>query len=402
MTEIKKLVRITTVPLSIDTLLKGQLGFMNSFYDVTAVSSDHDYLARCAKTEKVKFRHIEMTRKITPAKDLIALVKLFYFFKNEKPHIVHSHTPKAGLLAMIAAKCAGVPIRLHTVGGMPLMETSGLKRKVLQLVEKLTYYCANKIFPNSKGLYDFILDSDLATPEKLKFMANGSTNGINTAHFSPDSVSQEVQKSLKSKLEIADDDFVIVFVGRMVGDKGINELALAFRNVTTTNKKLKLLFVGMQESVDPLSKVTQKEIKENENIIAVGFQSDIRPYLAISNALILPTYREGFPNVVLQAGAMGLPVIVTDINGCNEIVTNGKNGIIIPVKNVLEIELAILEMVNDKAYYNALKVNARPMITSRYEQHIMWNAILQEYQSHEKEVMIKKADKKFKLIYSRA
>ena len=381
----QKLVRITTIPLSIDKLLKGQLGFMNDFYEVTAISSENEYLQRCAKSENVNFYHLEMTRKITPLKDFVALIKLYLFLKKESPKIVHSHTPKAGLLTMLAAKMAGVPIRLHTVGGMPLMESRGLKRKVLEKVEKLTYACATAVYPNSEGLYNFIIDNKFASSNKLKVIANGSTNGINTSFFSVDKIDNAKILSLKSELNIKETDFVFVFVGRIVADKGINELVVAFKKIVSTNPNLKLLLVGAEEhDIDPLNAETKNTINAHKNIISVGFQDDVRAYLSISNVLVLPTYREGFPNVVMQAGAMGLPSIVTDINGCNEIIKDGKNGIIIPVKNVVAIEEALLKLKNDKQYFTVLKENAREMITSRFEQHLVWNAILEEYKHQEK------------------
>ena len=376
----KKLVRITTIPLSIDKLLEGQLSYMNTFYDITAVSSEIEYLKRCAIAENVKFHHLEMTRKITPLKDLIALIKLFIYLKNEKPEMVHSHTPKAGMLAMIAAKLAGVPLRLHTVGGMPLMESKGVKRKILKGVEKLTYACSTTVYPNSNGLYNFILENKLTSQKKLKVIANGSTNGINTNYFSVNQISEEFKQSLKDDLKIHESNFIFVFVGRIVGDKGINELIQAFKKIIYNDLNIKLLLVGEEENaIDPLNKETQQELSKNTNIIKVGWQKDIRPYLAISDVLILPTYREGFPNVVMQAGAMGLPSIVTDINGCNEIIENGKNGIIIPVKNVIAIEEAVFKIKDDKIFFNNLKKNAREMITSRYEQQLVWSAILAEY-----------------------
>jgi glycosyltransferase involved in cell wall biosynthesis len=329
-----------------------------------------------------------MSRKITPIQDLIAVVQLYVFLKKERPLIVHSHTPKAGILAMLASKCAGVPIRLHTVAGLPLMEAKGLKRKVLVQVEKLTYFCATMVYPNSKGLYDFIVINNFTSKKKLKVIGKGSSNGINTIYFSPERISPLQKQSLQLKLGIAPKDFVFVFVGRLVGDKGINEVVIAFRNIAQENPNVKLLLVGMQEQdLDPLETWTQEEIARNTNILFVGYQDDIRPYLGISNALIFASYREGFPNVVLQAGAMGLPSIVTDINGCNEIIKNGKNGIIIPVKNSDAIEKALSKMSNDTDFFNVLQSNARQMILDRYEQKQNWTAILKEYRKVEKRVV---------------
>lgn len=380
----KKLIRITTVPISLDKLIDGQMSFMNNHYEVTAVSSELKYLEKCACNEKVKYHHLEMSRKITPVKDTIALIKLIRFLIKEKPLIIHSHTPKAGIIAMLAAKVTNVPIRLHTVGGLPLMEAKGLKRKVLEAVEKLTYSCATKVYPNSKGLYDFILSNNFTYRNKLKFIGNGSTNGINTSHFSPDSVLENDQEKLKIELGILNDDFVYVFAGRLVGDKGINELIVAFKKIAQYNFKVKLLLVGSQESdLDPLKNSTLEEIKRNKKIISVGFQQDVRPYFSISNVLVFPSYREGFPNVVMQAGAMGLPTIATNINGCNEIIVDGLNGILIPYKNSSALEFAMSKIVNEKDYFLNLKSNSRQMITSRFEQNIIWESILKEYKSLE-------------------
>ncbi|WP_185963930.1 glycosyltransferase family 4 protein [Flavobacterium restrictum] len=380
----KKLIRITTIPLSLDKLLSGQLHFMNAFYDVIAVSSDNAYLQKIGNKEKTRTFSLAMSRKITPFLDLVAVVQLFLFLKKEKPLVVHSHTPKAGIVAMLAAKLARVPIRLHTVAGLPLMETNGPKRKLLEAVEKVTYSCATRIYPNSRGLFDFLVTNEFIAENKMKVIGNGSSNGIDTAYFSPDKISETQQKYLRISLGIQNDDFVFVFVGRLVGDKGINELVLAFKNANQHNKRLKLLLVGTPEmDLDPLQAVTQLEIAHHKNIISVGFQEDIRPYLAISDALVFPSYREGFPNVVLQAGAMGLPAIVTNINGCNEIIKDGQNGIIIPVKNSDAIEKVFFKLMKDKQLFKFLQSNARPMITSRFEQKEIWKLLRAEYQELE-------------------
>lgn len=379
-----KLIRITTVPISLKTLLKGQHRFMSeNGFEVIGVSSNGEQLYEVEKEEGVRVEALEMTRTISPIKDLIALWSFYKLCKKEKPLMVHSHTPKAGIVGMLGAKLAGVPIRLHTVAGLPLMEATGTKRKILDFVEKLTYASATKVYPNSKGLYDFILENNYTSTDKLKVIGNGSSNGIDTSFFSPDGITEVAKNTLRSKLNLAASDFVFVFVGRLVGDKGINELVTAFSKLLVSSSGVenpKLLLVGPFETeLDPLLPETLKIIETNANIISVGFQKDVRPYFAISDCLTFPSYREGFPNVVMQAGAMGLPSIVSDINGCNEIVVEGENGTIIPVKNVEAIQKAMQKMMEDKEYYSKLKENARPMIQSRYEQSVVWNALLEEY-----------------------
>ena len=382
----KKLIRITTVPISFKVLLKGQLRFMASNgFDVKGVSSEGEELKEVRENEGIVMEAINMSRKITPFQDLKSLWEMWNFLRKEKPQIVHTHTPKAGIIGMLAARLAGVPHRLHTVAGLPLMEATGIKRKILNFVEKLTYSSATRVYPNSKGLYDFILQNNFTQSNKLKIIANGSSNGINTTFFSPEQVTETERVTLREKLNIQPDDFVFVFVGRIVSDKGINELIKAFSELQTAENNeligIKLLLVGGLESdLDPLNSETLAEINQNKDIISVGFQQDVRPFFAISDALAFPSYREGFPNVVMQAGAMGLPSIVSDINGCNEIIVEGENGLIIPPKNVEKLKEKMLTLARDKNLYIKLKENSRRMIENRYEQSVVWNALLEEYE----------------------
>ena len=382
----KKLIRITTVPLSLKVLLKGQLRFMASNgFDVKGVSSEGKELREVHENEGIAVEAITMSRKITPFQDLKSLWEMWNFLRKEKPQIVHTHTPKAGIIGMLAARLAGVPHRLHTVAGLPLMEATGTKRKILNFVEKLTYSSATRVYPNSKGLYDFILQNNFTQSNKLKIIANGSSNGIDTAFFSPDQVTEIERVTLREKLNIQPDDFVFVFVGRIVSDKGINELIKAFSELQAAENNepagIKLLLVGgLENDLDPLNPETLAEINQNKDIISVGFQQDVRSFFAIADALVFPSYREGFPNVVMQAGAMGLPSIVSDINGCNEIIVEGENGLIIPPKNVEKLKEKMLTLAKDKNLYTKLKGNSRRMIENRYEQSVVWNALLEEYE----------------------
>ena len=382
----KKLIRITTVPISFKVLLKGQLRFMASNgFDVKGVSSEGEELREVHENEGIVMEAINMSRKITPFQDLKSLWEMWNFLRKEKPQIVHTHTPKAGIIGMLAARLAGVPHRLHTVAGLPLMEATGTKRKILNFVEKLTYSSATRVYPNSKGLYDFILQNNFTQSNKLKIIANGSSNGIDTTFFSPDQVTELERVTLREKLNIQPDDFVFVFVGRIVSDKGINELIKAFSQLQAVENNepagIKLLLVGgLENDLDPLNPETLAEINQNKDIISVGFQQDVRSFFAIADALIFPSYREGFPNVVMQAGAMGLPSIVSDINGCNEIIIEGENGLIIPSKNVEKLKEKMLTLAKDKNLYTKLKGNSRRMIENRYEQSVVWNALLEEYE----------------------
>jgi glycosyltransferase involved in cell wall biosynthesis len=378
--ERKGLIRITTIPLSLEKLLEGQLAFMKTHFEVVAVSAEPDRLESYAKKEGVRFFFLELTRKISPIKDIVAVFKLYRFLKKEKPAIVHTHTPKAGIVGMMAAWLAGVPNRLHTVAGLPLMEASGFKRKVLSFVEKLTYYFATKVYPNSKGLYDFILSENFTAPSKLSIIGNGSSNGIDTKYFDPVSYSENDKISLRDKLKIPQGHFLYIFVGRLVKDKGINELIAAFSKLSILNNKVSLLLVGpFENDLDPLLPSTLKTIESHSRIYSAGYQNDVRPFFAIADALVFPSYREGFPNVVMQAGAMGLPSIVTDINGCNEIIQQGINGLIIPPKNEEALLESMQKLATNQKLYNELKSSSRQVIVENYNRKEVWEALLKEY-----------------------
>jgi glycosyltransferase involved in cell wall biosynthesis len=383
---LKKLIRITTIPLSLDKLLGKQLTYMNQFYEVTAIAADETELKRVAEKYGVKHHHVEMTRTISPIKDGIAVWKLYRFLVNEKPEIVHSHTPKAGIVGMMAAYFAGVPNRFHTVAGLPLLEATGFKRVVLNWVEKLTYRFATKVYPNSFEMEKIIIKEEFCSAEKLHVIGNGSSNGIDVANFNRDEVSVSDRQILKKQLGIQENDFVFIFVGRLVKDKGINELITAFKNLNLSlrnsalKQPLKLLLVGpLEQELNPLLPETLATIQSHSQIITVGFQKDVRLYFSISDCLVFPSYREGFPNAVLQAGAMSLPSIVTNINGCNEIINEGENGLIIPVKNEKDLEVAMIKITENSEVYEKMKVQSRPKVVERYSQQNVWNDLLKEY-----------------------
>lgn len=374
-----KIIRTSTIPLSLNVLLKGQLKFLSIYFNVVGISSKGEDLNEVQKREGIRTISVGMQRGISPFKDLVSLFNLYVQLKKEKPIIVHSITPKAGLLTMLAGKLAGVPIRMHTFTGLIFPTRIGVMQKLLIKMDQLLCLSATNIYPEGNGVKNDLIDYKI-TAKPLKVLANGNVNGIDLDYFSKLNISLDQQNELKKELNISEKDFVFVFVGRLVGDKGINELVDAFSKLNIKNAKL--LLVGLLETdLDPLEEITLKEIKLNKNIISVGFQKDVRPYFAISNALVFPSYREGFPNVVLQAGAMDLPSVVSNINGCNEIIVEGENGTIIPVKNSDAVLQAMQHLIEDNEYYIKLKGNARPMIKSRYEQVVVWNALLDEYNS---------------------
>ncbi|TPE39997.1 glycosyltransferase family 4 protein [Pontibacter mangrovi] len=379
-----KLFRITTVPLSLQKLITGQLPYMRAKgFEPLMISADGPEAKAVVAEQESELMLVPMTRKVTPLQDLKSLWVFYKLCKKHKPEIIHSHTPKAGIVGMLGGMLAGVPIRLHTVAGLPLMESSGVTRLILNAVEKLTYACATKVYPNSTVLKDFILQSGFCGPEKVHVIGNGSSNGINTEFFKQEALDPEQLQNLWRELSITQEDFVFVFIGRLVKDKGVQELVAAFKAVQLSHPHAKLILVGpLEQELDPLPPETLQEIEQNPAILSVGFQNDVRPYLAVSHALAFPSYREGFPNVPMQAGCFELPSIVTDINGCNEIVVEGENGLIIPPKHTQKLQEAMERLLTDRPLYEHLTSNARRMIVERYDQQHFWELLYQEYLDH--------------------
>lgn len=375
-----KLVRITTVPVSLNILLRHQLRFMKDSFEVIAVSSPGPALEEVGKREGVRIKAIPMTRSITPLHDLLALWQLYRLFRKEKPDIVHTHTPKAGLLGMMAARAAGVKVRIHTVAGLPLLEEQGPKRKLLEWLERLTGWCATAIYPNSRRLAALMEEKKYCPAAKIRLLGNGSSNGIDTTFFRSTPQLQQQAEQLRMEREWLPHHFVFVFVGRMVKDKGIDELVEAFTIIHNRYINVKLLLVGpFEDALDPLTTHTKFIVNHHEAISHVDFQEDVRPWLLMGQALVFPSYREGFPNVPMQAGCLHLPSIVTDINGCNEIIEEEKNGLIIPAKNSKALHNAMERLLTDQPLYQRLRANARNCIADRFDQQQFWNLQLQEY-----------------------
>ncbi len=383
MKERPKLIRITTVPSSLKGLIEGQHRFMSeNGFEVVGVSSSGKELNDVTKNEGIRTVAVEMERHISLWKDLQSLVRLIRLFHEEKPDIVHSHTPKAGLLGMMAAWINRVPHRLHTVAGMPLTVATGMKRKVLDIAEKATYAFATKVYPNSFGLYDIILNNKYTHTHKLKVIGNGSSNGVDTLRFDPARISENTIKALRTELGIEENDFTFLFVGRVVGDKGVNELVAAFNEISKQYTNTHLIVVGNEEQeLDPLLTETLDIIKNNPHIHAVGYRTNAEDYFAIANLFVFPSYREGFPNVVMQAAAMQVNAIVSDINGCNEIITDGMNGWVIPARNIdmLFERMEWCLMHRDKSYKMGLK--SRKLMIEKYERSFVQGELLKEYKS---------------------
>lgn len=372
-TALPKIIRISTVPSSLNTFLRGFLRRLSATYDVLAVSSPGPELTEIREREGVRCASVPMERHIAPLKDLVSLFRLISLFRRERPTIVHSLTPKAGLLSMIAARLTGVPVRIHTFTGLVFPTSHGIKRRLLMFTDSLTCAAANYINPEGRGVARDLTHFGI-TRKPLHIIANGNVRGIDLDYYCRDSVADRT-RSLRR-----DDLFTFCFVGRIVGDKGINELACAFSRLSRENHSVRLWLIGQfEEHLDPVSPETRQILHDNNQISCLGRQSDVRPYLAAADALVFPSYREGFPNVVLEAGAMGIPAIATDINGCNEIILESQNGELIPPRDAEALYLKMKQWSGDPAHVQAMARNARRLVAERYEQQQIWSALLSEY-----------------------
>lgn len=381
-----KLMRVTTVAGSLDGMLTGQLRFLSSRFEVVGVASGEETLKKISAREGIRTVNVPMRREIAPAQDLRSLFALTRLFRRERPFIVHANTPKASLLAMCAARLARVPHRIYTVTGLRFETSRGAFRLLLKTMERLACFFATKVIPEGDGVKATLLRERI-TRKPMEKILNGNINGIDLDHFRR---TPEIEaRAAEIRREIGASDagtFVFAFAGRIVRDKGVNELVRAFaklrRELAGTSADARLLLLGnFEDALDPIAEDVRAEIfRENSGISAPGYQQDLRAYYVAADAFVLPSRREGFPNVVLQAGAMGVPAIVSDISGCNEIIRNGENGVIVPKDDEAALFSAMKRFVETRStLVPALAARTRELVASRFEQRAVWRATLEMY-----------------------
>lgn len=375
----KKLLRITTISHSLDLLLKGQLKYVGEHgFEVLIACTNDQRISQIEEREKVQYFELALTRTLNPLKDIVSLMNAIKLIKKLKPDIVHTHSPKAGIVGMLASKLCGVPLKLHTVAGLPLTETTGFKRWLLIQVEKLTYLSADFVLPNSNEQQKFILEHIYSNP-KVQVLGKGGSNGIDLEYFNPNLFNEELKSEFKDKLQLGENDIVFCFVGRLANYKGVNELVHAFAQLNEKYQNTKLLLVGPLEELNPLDESTLQILNTNKSIKSVGHQNDIRPFLSISDIFVFPSYREGFPQSLMQASAMNVACIASDINGCNEIIEHKISGILIKPKSTEEILQACELLYKDKNLRSYLSKAGRKNMIENFEQKKFWNKIIEFY-----------------------
>lgn len=374
----KKIIRASTVPQSLDVFCKGMLKELSEKYEVIALSSPGEPLDRVREREGVRTISVPMERHISLMKDLKALLAMIKTLRKERPYMIHSMTPKAGLLCMAAGKLTGVPVRIHTFTGLVWPTSTGLKRKILMLTDKLTCACATNIIPEGEGVKNDLIAGRI-TKKPLKVLGYGNVMGVDMAHFSR---RLELLKLVEEKNLRDASKFTFLFVGRIVQDKGINELVSAFDRLKKEYENIRLILVGpYEDGLDPIAEISREIIANNPAIEAVGkkMEDDLLAYYCVADCFVMPSYREGFPNTVLEAGAMGLPSIVTDINGSREIIVQGENGVIVPSKDADALFHAMKAMIDDSEDRQRMAANSRRMVAERFEQSFVRKCLYDYY-----------------------
>lgn len=375
----KKKLFITTTAARTFSFFKGQTKLWNETFDVCAISSEKEKLIDFAQTEGIRYRYMPMHREISLFSDVCCLLRFIWLFIKERPYVVHGNTPKASMLSMVAAWLTRRPVRIYMCHGLRYQTTTGNLRRILMFMEKVSCFCATQVICVSEGVRKHLVADGLCKDGKGKVVGYGTAGGIDVDYFTRNAIIGVPDK--RAELGISKDAFVFSFVGRIVKDKGINELVAAF-DMLSQNHDVSLILVGLQEDdLDPIKKETEERIRDNRYIHAVGRQNDVRPYLAASDAFVLPSYREGVGMVLLEANAMDVPCIASDIIGCNDVVTVGVNGELVQPKNVESLYQKMKDWVEHRERVAELAKGCRNYVLSRYSSEDVKMAYYHELKS---------------------
>lgn len=372
----KKFFITTTIPTTLN-FFKGNLKYLSQWFELCAISSKPEELQQIGEREGVRTHCIPMERPIALFKDFICLFKFIFFFLKERPYVVHGNTPKASMLSMVAAWITRRPVRIYMCHGLRYQGTQGKMRKLLMWMEKLTCACATEVICVSNGVRDTFAADGICPLKKSVVLGAGSATGIDLEFFNPKLVESNV---MRTELRLSKDDFVFIFVGRIVGDKGINEMVAAFNRLSEEYPHTHLVLIGNEElEQNPITEDSRNIIKSNKRIHAIGQHSDVRPYLNDADAFVFPSYREGFGMVLIEANAMGTPAISSNIIGCNEIIIEGENGTLIPSMNEESLYKTMEEWLLHTDDVRKMSCMCRKSIVERFDRTKVWKLYRDEY-----------------------
>lgn len=365
-----KLLRVVTVDMSLRWMLAGQLMYLNeNGLEVVGVAANTGLMDQVRKTEGIRCIDLPMRREIAPVQDLQSLWGMIKLFRRERPEIVHANTPKGSLLAMMAAWFCRVPVRVYTVTGLRFETATGMLRTILKTMERVTCRCATAVVPEGDDVKSMLIREGICK-RPLDKIHNGNINGLDLEHYS------------LVAMPAADVPITFVFIGRVTHDKGIDELVEVFDEICQERHagNIRLLLVGpLEQELDPISPKTLEIIKRNANIESVGFQHDIRPWVEQSHVVVLPSHREGFSSVPMQAGAMGRPCIMTRVNGAAEVIEDGQSGVLIDIRDKSALKAAMLRLAEDANLRVSMGHRGRKLMEERFDRRDLWEAIRQFY-----------------------
>jgi glycosyltransferase involved in cell wall biosynthesis len=381
-----KLILVTTVGLTLRSFFQGQITHLkNKGFEVIAVSTGGHDLEEFARKEQLPVHAITMTRGISPFADLMAAVRLWMLFLKIKPVIVHGHTPKAGVLSMVAATFAKVPVKFYTLHGIMAEIRKGFARSLLKLMEWTACALADRVLAVSHSVLDGVVFQRLCSQQKIKVLEHGSCNGIDAvSRFNPNNLDQNKRQELRSHFCLDENTIVIGFVGRLVKDKGVVELASAWKRIRNAYSHSRLLTIGPAEPHNPVPNGILQELANDDRVTMLDFvaNDDMPNYYGIMDIVVLPSYREGFPYVVLEASALGLPVVATQVTGCKDAVVDGVTGMLVPPRDVQALAEAIRLYVENPELRLKHGQAGRKRVLANYRPEPIWDALSSEYLLH--------------------
>jgi glycosyltransferase involved in cell wall biosynthesis len=372
--ELPNILMMVTAPESVAALLRGQLDFLvHRGFAIRMVTGRSKHLSAARSSTSVPIEVVSWSREINLLSDLRGLFECLRIVRSERPDVTVYSTPKAGLIGSLASFAMRVPRRIYVLRGLRYETASGKARTLYRLLEKLACACSHTVVCVSPSLREVAVRDELAPAKKLVVLGSGSSNGVNVARFSRKTDSEASVTRFRTNIQIPNDAFVIGFVGRLTRDKGIVELVKAFENLRARNPNVYLLVGGDVESPCLLPDWVLRELNNGERIRSLGFVDDPASFYAAINALALPTYREGFPNVVLEAGSASVPTVTTRATGAIDSVVDGQTGLLCEVADVGSLERCLETLANDPKAASEMGRKAHERVLAEFTNERIWS-----------------------------
>jgi glycosyltransferase involved in cell wall biosynthesis len=379
MTKQPVLVHILTVPLSLRFLAGQQHPVSEAGFDMHIVCSPGPLADEHEREHRVPVHRVLMVRRIAPWKDLVALARLCATLSRLKPRVVHSGTPKAGLLGTLAACLLRVPVRIYHVHGLPALTATGLTRRILMATERVSCAAATHVVCVSPSIRDELVAARLCTPDKVVVLGLGSSNGVDTAGFAPQRFSPSARHAVRARIGVPLDALVVGFIGRLVREKGIEELCAAWTQLRDRHPSAYLLIVGPEDEKDPVSPATTETLRADPRVCLTGPDWDVAPLYAAMDLFCLPSYREGCPNVLLEAAAMELAVVAARVPGTVDAMQDGVTGSLVEVRNPGALAEALDRYLADANLRRRHGRAGRGWVEERFSRDKVWRTLRMFY-----------------------